>query len=218
MMSSFISLPSLKLKHNSEGINFNFLLKASLDLGTDRFGFGFGGTGKKSNNRNFDDYGEPFGKCDVIGCCLNLDDMEVRFCKNGVDLGSAFKLPASLKSTAFFPAVVLKNAEMQFNFGDEKFKHEPPSGYIPICQANRAENNSVKGQGSKQQKILPNAPQAIILEPSRELAEQTYNNLKKFGTHLNSPTVKGKYNFFSTINSYDVKIWDITFNLFLQHC
>lgn len=31
---------------------------ARLDLGTDRFGFGFGGTGKKSNNRQFDDYGQ----------------------------------------------------------------------------------------------------------------------------------------------------------------
>ena len=32
-------------------------LKASRDLGTDRDGFGFGGTGKKSNNRQFDSYG-----------------------------------------------------------------------------------------------------------------------------------------------------------------
>ncbi len=32
---------------------------ASLDLGTDRLGFGFGGTGKKSHQRQFDVYGEP---------------------------------------------------------------------------------------------------------------------------------------------------------------
>ena len=31
---------------------------ASLDLGTDKHGFGFGGTGKKSHNRQFDAYGE----------------------------------------------------------------------------------------------------------------------------------------------------------------
>ena len=31
---------------------------AVLDLGTDRLGFGFGGTGKKSNNKQFDNYGE----------------------------------------------------------------------------------------------------------------------------------------------------------------
>jgi len=33
-------------------------LKATLDLGTDREGFGFGGTGKKSFGRQFDSYGE----------------------------------------------------------------------------------------------------------------------------------------------------------------
>lgn len=34
---------------------------ASLDLGTDRHSFGFGGTGKKSHNRSFDSYGEVSG-------------------------------------------------------------------------------------------------------------------------------------------------------------
>ena len=32
--------------------------KATLDLGTDKFGFGFGGTGKKSWGKQFDTYGE----------------------------------------------------------------------------------------------------------------------------------------------------------------
>lgn len=36
-------------------------------MGTDRLGFGFGGTGKKSNNKQFDDYGSAYGKNDVIG-------------------------------------------------------------------------------------------------------------------------------------------------------
>lgn len=38
-----------------------------MDLGTDRLGFGFGGTGKKSNAKQFDDYGTAYGKNDVIG-------------------------------------------------------------------------------------------------------------------------------------------------------
>lgn len=41
--------------------------QARLDLGTDRLGFGFGGTGKKSNAKQFDDYGSAYGKNDVIG-------------------------------------------------------------------------------------------------------------------------------------------------------
>jgi ATP-dependent RNA helicase DDX1 len=31
---------------------------AALDLGTDRFGFGYGGTGKKSFNKDFASYGQ----------------------------------------------------------------------------------------------------------------------------------------------------------------
>ncbi|KAH9519168.1 ATP-dependent RNA helicase ddx1 [Bulinus truncatus] len=57
--------------------------KASLDLGTDRFGYGFGGTGKKSHGKQFDDYGEPFELNDVIGCFLNLDNFEIKWSKNG---------------------------------------------------------------------------------------------------------------------------------------
>lgn len=50
-------------------------IDAALDLGTDRLGYGFGGTGKKSNNRQFDNYGEVFYLCilmmayyDIISC------------------------------------------------------------------------------------------------------------------------------------------------------
>ena len=72
-------------------------------LGRDQFGFGFGGTGKKSWNNQFDEYGQvshymshhslslslslplpqPFGKDDTIGCYINLDDGEILFSKNG---------------------------------------------------------------------------------------------------------------------------------------
>ena len=61
--------------------------EASLDLGTCQFGYGYGGTGKKSNNRQFDDFGGAFGKGDVIGCYLDLDNMEIAYTKNGIDLG-----------------------------------------------------------------------------------------------------------------------------------
>lgn len=140
-----------------------------LDLGTDRFGFGFGGTGKKSNNRQFDDYGEAFGKSDVIGCCLNLDRKEVRWTKNGKDLGCAFGLPGSLSSETFYPAVVLKNAEILFNFGDQPWKHEPLPGYVGVGQAPpgnvKMNPNHSASKGSQQPlKNVANAPQALIME------------------------------------------------------
>jgi ATP-dependent RNA helicase DDX1 len=43
---------------------------ASLELGIDRLSFGYGGTGKKSSGRQFEAYGEPYMKDDVIGCYL----------------------------------------------------------------------------------------------------------------------------------------------------
>ncbi|KAJ8931248.1 hypothetical protein NQ314_015867 [Rhamnusium bicolor] len=168
-------------------------LQANLDLGTDRLGFGFGGTGKKSNNKQFDNYGEPFGKSDVITCLLDADDGEVKFYKNGVDLGPAFTVDKTVLKNGLFPAVVLKNAEMAFNFGDKPFKHSLPKLYQPIISAssqNVVQNtNGQGGAGGAPTKITNNAPQAIIIEPSRELAEQTSNQIKKFKKCLENPTI-----------------------------
>lgn len=167
---------------------------ATLDLGTCRYGFGFGGTGKKSNNRQFDDYGEAYGKADVVGCLLNLQQLEISFTKNGTPLGLAFKIPENLRNDTFYPTVVLKNAEMLFNFGKTEFKYPPGNGYVGVCQAGAAHSSpnplaSVKTNVAAA-KPAPNAPQAIIIEPSRELAEQTYNQFEKFKLHLSNPEVR----------------------------
>ncbi|KAK5648689.1 hypothetical protein RI129_003581 [Pyrocoelia pectoralis] len=168
-------------------------LQANLDLGTDKFGFGFGGTGKKSNNKQFDNYGEAFGKNDVITCLIDLDDGEVKFMKNGADLGTAFRLNKQLASSAFFPAVVLKNAEMAFNFGDKPLKHNLPSGYKPINSIPKDKvimNTNGQASTDAPQKRINNAPQAVIIEPSRELAEQTCDQIRKFKKHLEAPKIR----------------------------
>nr|CAD7412483.1 unnamed protein product [Timema poppensis] len=170
------------------------LCRANLDLGTDRFGFGFGGTGKKSNNKQFDSYGDSFGMHDVIGCFLNLDKGEISFSKNGVHLGTAFTIPQQIKASALFPAVVLKNAEMSFNFGAQPFKYPPGEGYIALCEAPKdavkQSEVGTSGATSSSGKPRSNAPQAIIIEPSRELAEQTYNQIIKFKKYIENPNVK----------------------------
>uniref|UniRef100_A0A1A9UP81 ATP-dependent RNA helicase n=1 Tax=Glossina austeni TaxID=7395 RepID=A0A1A9UP81_GLOAU len=167
--------------------------QANLDLGTCRYGFGFGGTGKKSNNRQFDDYGEAFGKNDVIGCFLDLEKMEITFSKNGQLLGVAFRLNDNLNNETFYPAVVLKNAEMSFNFGKSEFKYPPKGGFIATTNADshHTKSNSLASPSTSggAGKPVANAPQAIIIEPSRELAEQTYNQLEKFKVHLSNPDV-----------------------------
>ncbi|XP_065359638.1 ATP-dependent RNA helicase Ddx1 [Calliphora vicina] len=168
--------------------------QANLDLGTCRHGFGFGGTGKKSNNRQFDDYGEAFGKSDVIGCFLDLERMEVSFSKNGQNLGVAFRIPDNLRNETFYPAIVLKNAEMAFNFGRTELKYPPKNGFVAVSQAGaeHAKTNPLANPSTNAaaNKPAPNAPQAIIIEPSRELAEQTYNQIEKFKIHLSNPNVQ----------------------------
>lgn len=166
---------------------------ATLDLGTDRFGFGFGGTGKKSNSRQFDDYGEAFGKNDVLTCLLDLERMEISFMKNGTNLGVAFRINDNLRNETFFPAVVLKNAEILFNFGATPFKYNAPAGYVACAKvdANNVKVNPVNQSQSQQPlQIKPNAPQAIIIEPSLELAEQTLDQILKFKKYLKEPTIK----------------------------
>lgn len=163
-------------------------------MGTDRFSFGFGGTGKKSNAKQFDDYGETFGMHDTIGCMLDTTKNEISFSKNGNDLGVAFRIGDHLKNETFYPAVVLKNAEMQFNFGETESKYKLPDGYVFVNQAKQSNirPNPLASASSTGEdfKPKPNAPQAIIIEPSRELAEQTLNQIVKFKKFLKDPIVQ----------------------------
>lgn len=172
--------------------------QAALDLGTCKYGFGFGGTGKKSNSRQFEDYGEPFGKSDVIGCCLDLDRGVVNFLKNGIDLGVAFQVPQFMQNDSFYPAVVLKNAEMAFNFGQTPFKFPPPQGFLAVAAVagdqkvvNPLANPTASGKNAQQKgEADKKSPQAIIIEPSRELAEQTLTQITKFKRFLKDPVIR----------------------------
>ncbi|RXM33678.1 ATP-dependent RNA helicase DDX1 [Acipenser ruthenus] len=162
-------------------------------FGTDKFGFGFGGTGKKSHNKQFDSYGEEFTMHDTIGCYLDIDKGHLKFSKSGNDLGLAFEIPQHLKNQAFFAACVLKNAELKFNFGGEEFKYPPKDGFIALDRAPDGHIVKSKQTGSAQvtqTKIMPNAPKALIIEPSRELAEQTLNNVTQFKKYVDNPKVR----------------------------
>lgn len=144
---------------------------ATFNLGTDKHGFGFGGTGKKSFARQFDTYGETYGLNDVLGCYLDLDNGQIHYAKNGKHMGVAFEIPPQLRRAALYPAVVVKNAEIRFNFGDTPFKF-PPQGefasFKGVSQASRSERASVAVSVSSGKRT----PLAIIIEPSKELAEQ----------------------------------------------
>ncbi|KAL3318297.1 ATP-dependent RNA helicase ddx1 [Cichlidogyrus casuarinus] len=165
---------------------------ASYDIGTDSNSYGYGGTGKKSHNRQFDDYGEEFKLHDTVGCLLDLDSNNISYTLNGRDLGNAFRLPPQLSNIGLVPSVVLKNAEIKFNFGAEPFKFQPPKGFVPILSADPSNKfvpvKSIQAKGDV--RLKERAPIAVIIEPTRELAEQTFDQINRFSVHLKNPTIQ----------------------------
>lgn len=169
---------------------------ANFNLGTDAYGFGFGGTGKKSNRRKFIDYGRAFSHGDVIGCLLDTQQRTIEFSINGKRFGTAFKLsPEQLKSP-LFPAVVLKNAQMTFNFGGSPA--EPlrfmPDGYIALanCPSDvlaRGLTGAGAGGAGAGAVNADAHPMALILAPTRDLAEQINKVVQDLCKYITSPPI-----------------------------
>ncbi|XP_056139002.1 heterogeneous nuclear ribonucleoprotein U-like protein 1 [Lampris incognitus] len=109
----------------------------STQLGEEPFSYGYGGTGKKSCDCKFADYGEKFGENDVIGCYIDFDsgnEVEMAFSKNGVWLDVGFRVSReALAGRALFPHVLVKNCAVEFNFGQKEEPYFPtPNGYTFI--------------------------------------------------------------------------------------
>ncbi|XP_022059876.1 heterogeneous nuclear ribonucleoprotein U-like protein 1 [Acanthochromis polyacanthus] len=127
----------------------------STQLGEEPFSFGFGGTGKKSVDCKFADYGEKFGENDVIGCYIDFDsgdEVEVGYSKNGVFLGVAFRTTKeALAGRALFPHVLVKNCAVEFNFGQKREPYfPPPEGYTYIHNLGMEDKiRGTKGPASK---------------------------------------------------------------------
>ncbi|KAK1888821.1 ATP-dependent RNA helicase DDX1 [Dissostichus eleginoides] len=116
----------------------------------------------------------------------------------GNDLGVAFEIPQQLKSQPFFASCVLKNAELKFNFGEKTLKMPPraPEGHaVKSTQAGSAKVSQLKATS--------NSPKALIIEPSKELAEQTLNNVIQCAKYVDNP--KLRYDF-SELWSEAIKI------------
>lgn len=163
---------------------------ASLDLGTDRAGYGYGGTAKKSNNRQFSDYGLAFGeKFDIVGCILDLNSGDMSFTKNGRNMGVAFKIPPKLlEANEIYPTICVKNAGCRVQFGSTTNVND----YKPDFCTWTSEANScivVSKTNLSKWRGIDSGPLAIILEPSRELAKQTYDCLQTFSQGLEIKTV-----------------------------
>eukprot|EP00731_Ephydatia_muelleri_P007667 Em0004g5a len=160
------------------------------ELGKDKFGFGYGGTAKKSTASQFDDYGETFGRDDTIGCYLDLDGFSVAFSKNGKQLGKAFDIPPFLHGESFYAAVVLKNAEMHFNFGSSAFKYPPTGDFVALSKSDNLVPFQAQPSVGREKMASVRRPSAIIIEPSRELAQQTHDNITQFKKYIPPPHIR----------------------------
>jgi len=127
----------------------------STQLGEEAFSFGYGGTGKKSSDCKFADFGEKFGENDVIGCYIDFDsgdEVEMAYSKNGVSLGVAFRTTKeALAGRALFPHVLVKNCAVEFNFGQKQEPYfPPPEGYTYIHNIEMEDKiRGTKGPASK---------------------------------------------------------------------
>jgi hypothetical protein len=123
----------------------------SYNLGTCPNGFGYGGTAKKSNSKQFVDYGSPYSESDCVGCYLDLAANQVGFTLNGADQGVAFDLAPHLKEQGIYPAICVKCAAVSVNFGAIPFKFPPPAGFSALAQATASHVNAQMGHNMPQQ-------------------------------------------------------------------
>ncbi|XP_044304323.1 heterogeneous nuclear ribonucleoprotein U-like protein 2 [Varanus komodoensis] len=107
-----------------------------LQLGEDEFSYGYDGRGLKAANGQFEDFAQPFGENDVIGCFANFEseEVELSFSKNGEDLGVAFRISKEgLGDRALLPHVLCKNCVVEVNFGQKEEPFFPvPEDYVFI--------------------------------------------------------------------------------------
>lgn len=107
----------------------------SLFLGDTAEGWGYGGTGKKSHNNEYADYGGPFHAGDVIGCIIDMEQSTISFTKNGQFTGVAFdNIPPSASETGMFPHLLMKNVKCQVNFRRETKWFDPPGPQVKFFE------------------------------------------------------------------------------------
>ncbi|NXL68305.1 HNRL1 protein, partial [Chordeiles acutipennis] len=112
--------------------------------GEEPFSYGYGGTGKKSTNCKFENYGETFAENDVIACLVDFEcgeEVEMSFMKNGKWLGVAYRVRKELLGgRALFPHVLVKNCAIEFNFGqrEDTYFSVPPGftfiQHLPVTE------------------------------------------------------------------------------------
>lgn len=113
---------SLPYEENLYELRCGWSVKSSdLQLGEHPLSYAYGGSGKKSSNNEFTDFGCKFGsRGDVIGVYLDLDSTpcKIEYTVNGESQGVAFEFDkADLNGEALYPHILSKNLAFKVNFG-----------------------------------------------------------------------------------------------------
>ncbi|RWS06321.1 ATP-dependent RNA helicase Ddx1-like protein [Dinothrombium tinctorium] len=180
---------------------------ASLDLGTDKNGWGYGGTGKKSNSRNFENYGVTFGdRGDVIGNMLDLDNGLISWSKNGQDLGVAYQLHPQQCNQVFFPTVCTKNAMVSVKFSkgsDDKYKVPPKFTWIAdFLKTNKVVPNPNLNQENSEKINKPNEIDGLLQQGHRDVLIRLHSQIPRMfddGKRLQMIVCS------ATLHNFDVK-------------
>ncbi|PAA52686.1 hypothetical protein BOX15_Mlig018785g1 [Macrostomum lignano] len=109
---------------------------ASLRLGDDAHGFGYGANGEKYNRGVAEAYGDRLASGDVVGVFVDLDGGSVLYSVNGKELGLAYELPHDMRREVFYPAACLApGAAAHWNFGDDPARpllYRPAGVWRPV--------------------------------------------------------------------------------------
>jgi hypothetical protein len=127
-------------------------------------------------------------------CWLDLDveGGSCGFDVNGKSFGNAFApLPPALQGVALFPCVSMRNAQLAVSFSELKY---PKEGFVPISKCPQLRAGLSKDQNqyesTKKRQKSGRSVSAIILEPARDLAEQTHDCIESYARYLQDPHVK----------------------------
>jgi ATP-dependent RNA helicase DDX1 len=162
---------------------------ANLQLGTDKNGWGYGSTGFKVWKGDYVPYPDEslaFGKGDVLGCHLQYIDGKavISYSKNGELLADAFTVHIK-EDVTLFPTVCLKNAQCSLSFASHTMPCPLSAGQEAL--ADLRDFNSNPRDACVTLDSSNAGPLAIIIEPTRDLADQTYQVVADLCNRLQSP-------------------------------
>ena len=179
-----------------------------LNVGMDSEGWGYGGSGVLVHEGNYQEcflengIDSSFGVGDVIGCLVEFHvnhckkgKGKVSFFKNGIALSKGFEIPktkaGSSRVNAFFPTVAMKTSECELNFGESmsesRKNDESPSNdkhILPFQSLEYANGGVANPRSIDVKKTLATVPLIIVIEPTKDLAQQTYQTFRDLSGQL----------------------------------